>query len=247
MSMLPNLKRKRSNPATGETVKKPMPLPRLRIILLLLLLAASLALVAILSKRLVTTKSTLKVVEKQKQAAMVDATEPVDAKSESPKGVWYGLCTKDTVHSIADFREAVNSDPLLTKHFADLNWDKARMGRLERDTYAHLAYRKNERIWTTRRLVRLPKGDGYITDGNRWIRTYCCNDYVVGPVRPYDVMDTDLNRLVDRADNTSKEVPGIVPPNETVPVPEPATLLLTGAGLTFFGIFRRRRNHKINP
>jgi hypothetical protein len=244
MMNLPNLKRKRVNSENGEPAGRKFSL-NLRFVLLLLLFFALIAMITVLANRLFKTRTVLKTVEKQKQAAMVDATEPKDAKSESPTGVWYGLCPKNGIRSVEDFKRIVAGDPLLTAHFAGFDWDNAEMGSLEESIYAHLAYRKNGRIWTTRRRIRLPKGDGYITDGDRWVRTFCCNDYVASPDKPYDLIDTDLNRFVDRADNSSKKVEK-VPPGDNVPVPEPATLLMTGAGLTFFGLFRRNRNKNNN-
>lgn len=43
-----------------------------------------------------------------------------------------------------------------------------------------MAYRKNGKIHTSRRPIRLPKGDRYITDGTRMARLFCCNEYVLG-------------------------------------------------------------------
>lgn len=247
MTKFPIFKRKRVNPVSGEVVSRKSGLPRLRWILLLLLLVASVAFNIIFYNRLISSRDTLKAVEKQKQAAMVDATEPLTENSESPTGVWYGLCRKNSIKTIEDFKKTVETDPVLTKHFADFDWGNARIGKLDQDIFAHLAYRKNERIWTTRRLIRLPKGDGYLTDGNRWVRTFCCNDYVAGPQGPYDLIDTNLNRLVERADSTSRAVEGMKRDGGNVSIPEPATLFLTGAGLSFFGILRRKWKLKNKP
>lgn len=112
------------------------------------------------------------------QRVLMSVQEPPDASSEV-SGRWYGLCEKNSIHSINDFLETVESDGLLTEYFSDFDWKNARMGTLENAVWTHIAYRKYDKISTTRRIIRLPKGDGYITDGKRWLRTYCCNDYVL--------------------------------------------------------------------
>ncbi|GAM10707.1 hypothetical protein OR1_03000 [Geobacter sp. OR-1] len=113
-------------------------------------------------------------------AQPADEEEPADASSEIA-GKWYGLCKKNSIHSIEDFRKLVANDPVLAKHFAGFDWKNARLGRLEESLLTYVSYRKGSTIKQTRKPVRLPKGDRYITDGTRYIRTYCCNDYVIAP------------------------------------------------------------------
>jgi hypothetical protein len=110
------------------------------------------------------------------------------------------------------------------------------MGRLEEAVWAHLAYRKNDRISTTRRAIRLPKGDGYITDGKRSVRTYCCNDYVQAGAPP--------DELASAPEPPDSPVPPPVPPSTVVP--EPSPLVLMGAGIAILGMITwwRRRLHK---
>jgi hypothetical protein len=105
-----------------------------------------------------------------------EVNEPVNAASEIA-GRWYGLCAKNRIASIEDFHRIVDNDPVLARHFADFDWKNARMGHLEEALSVRVAYRKDDMIRTTRRAIRLPKGDGYITDGKTWVRTFCCNDY----------------------------------------------------------------------
>lgn len=111
------------------------------------------------------------------------APEPVSGSSPVERE-WLGLCEKNKIHSVTDFYDIVHADPLLTQHFADFNWNNATMGSLNKLIWTHLAYRKNGKIRVTGKIIRLPKGDGYITDGSRWVRTFCCNDYVLVPNDP---------------------------------------------------------------
>jgi hypothetical protein len=121
--------------------------------------------------------------------------EPADASSEIA-GKWYGLCKKNSIHSVEDFRKTVESDPVLAKHFSGFDWKNARMGRLEEPLLTYVSFRKGDIIRQTRKPVKLPKGDQYITDGNRYVRTYCGNDYVIAPAAPVSSIDDPPNESV---------------------------------------------------
>jgi hypothetical protein len=223
-----SIKRKRvegPNHLTDGT-GSPDPEKRKKILLFLLLLLLFLLLASnlFLFNRLMKSRVTIQ----QQQQVIVNVQEPPDESSEV-SGTWYGLCEKNSIHSISDFRRIVENDPVLKKHFADFEWDNAKMDRLDEAVWAHLAYRKNDRISTTRRAIRLPKGDGYITDGKRSVRTYCCNDYVQAGAPPEELSSAPFP-------------PPDVPP--TV-VPEPSPLVLMGAGIVILGIMTwwRRRMH----
>jgi|GEM_PF-741203 len=115
--------------------------------------------------------------------AKLKIQEPIDASS-TIGGKYYGLCPKNSVHSVEDFRKTVENDPTLAKHFSEFNWDNATIGKQESDVWTFVSYRKDNIIKRTSRAVKLPKGDSYITDGRHVVRTFCCNDYVIAPPPP---------------------------------------------------------------
>lgn len=102
--------------------------------------------------------------------------EPPDAGSEIA-GHWYGLCEKNKVHSIEDFKTIVQNDPLLTKHFANFDWSKATISKNAQPVFAYLSYRKGNTVFSTSKKIELPAGDPFIWDGSRKVRMFCCNDY----------------------------------------------------------------------
>ena len=132
--------------------------------------------------------------------------EPETATSEIA-GKWYGLCKKNSVKTIEDFRVVVGSDPVLTAHFADFDWVHAQSGKLDDAIWTSVSYRKGDAIAKTRKKIKLPKGDGYITDGKRRVRTYCCNDYVVDPP-PTEVQTAPLMEKVDSSVRRQEMVAG---------------------------------------
>jgi hypothetical protein len=111
-------------------------------------------------------------------------------------GKYYGLCRKNSIHSVGDFYDTVQNDPVLKAHFAGFNWAAARLGKQESELWTYVSYRKGEEIYRTSKPVKLPKGDGYVTDGTRIVRTFCCNDYVLATpsARPVERVDAPLRR-----------------------------------------------------
>lgn len=188
-------------------------------------------------------KSQLQPAQIENNVGLGEPREPVDASSEI-SGHWYGLCPKNSIKSIEDFKRIVDNDPLLSHHFADFQWENARTGRHENTIYTHVTYRKNEKIGVTKRVIKLPAGDRFITDGKRWVRMFCGNDYVQAGDRFTERSDTDLNRLIDRAENSSKAKKTS---KEDFPeaVPEAGTFLLFTAGLVGLALLNFLPQRKI--
>ncbi len=145
-------------------------------------------------------------------------------------GRWYGLCEKNSIKSIDDFRAAVSKDPALRIHYASFNWENARMARLEHTVMAYVYFRKDGQIFRKEKPIKLVAGDEYITDGDTRVRTHCCNSYVLAS-------ETEAEELVRPALYHSS-------------VPEPASVLFIGLGLAGLGagkfifrrdVFRRKR------
>lgn len=126
--------------------------------------------------------STVLVKNTNEKLVPVVSMEPEDASSEV-SGKWHGLCGKNSIKSVDDFRRTVQKDTRLALHYSGFDWSKAKIGNLEKPTLAFVSYRSNGdgMIQSPTKKVTLPKGDGYITDGKKWVRTYCCNDFVVAP------------------------------------------------------------------
>ncbi len=106
------------------------------------------------------------------------------------EGKWYGLCAKNSIHSVDDFHRTVSNDPVLKTHYADFRWENAKMGRLDQAVLAYVYFRKDDKISLTKKPIRLPAGDEYITDGYTRVRTFCCNNYTMVPAfnDPPDVL-----------------------------------------------------------
>lgn len=109
-----------------------------------------------------------------------EMTQIEDASSELA-GKWLGLCEKNSVNSVEDFQQAILRDEVLLSHYSDFDWQNARLGKQNEAVWAFVSHRKGDVIKKTAKPIRLPKGDGYITDGTHIARTYCCNDIILSP------------------------------------------------------------------
>ncbi|MDH4100828.1 MAG: hypothetical protein OEV28_09685, partial [Nitrospirota bacterium] len=125
--------------------------------------------------------------------SLAEVYEPGRAGGASERP-WYGLCAKNSINSVEDFRRTVEADPILAQHYADFDFDNARVEYLDKPMMAQVAFRKGDVIGYTKHKIMLPKGDRYITDGVRKVRTFCCNDILDGaPVSPKEPMVVELN------------------------------------------------------
>lgn len=124
----------------------------------------------------------------------------IDNASSELNGKWRGVCAKNSVQTVEDFRNIVENDPVLSIHFAGFNWEKAVLGQQAEETFMYVTHRKGAVIKQTSKPIRLPKGDGYITDGVRSARTYCCNDISLTP-------SAGIPNLTPSAGSPSKDIP----------------------------------------
>lgn len=179
------------------------------------------------------------------QSDLADLTKINDASSEI-NGKWRGVCKKNSIHSVEDFRRTVQNDPVLSKHFAGFNWEKAKLGKQDDERFVFVSHRKGDVIKKTSKPIRLPKGDGYITDGTQIARTFCCNDFTISPSAgvPKDetFSQTYMNRILPNSVIPPPSPPSYPPPPQPpAPVPEPGTMLLIGTGLIILSAACRRK------
>jgi hypothetical protein len=146
-----------------------------------------------------------------------DITEVEDASSEMD-GEWLGLCPKNSIKSVEDFQRAVFNDKVLLAHYSGFDWNNASLGKHDEEMLAFVSHRKGDVIKKTSKPIRLPKGDGYITDGTHTARTFCCNDIILSPSAgppPEDVVVGFSSGMPPMEDFTLDPLPLTLPP-ETV-------------------------------
>lgn len=183
----------------------------------------------------------------EKQTTINELSEINNPNSEY-QGSWVGLCKKQSIISVEDFKNIVQTDQTLLDYYYGFDWSQARIGNLKEDTLAYVAHRKNGIIGKTSKPIKLPKGDKYITDGIRTVRTYCCNDIVLTPsagtplVQSYFIPKELYGESVQNSQPeriyTVSEIdfnPGTIDePDHPSPIPEPGTFSLMYLGLLVF-------------
>ena len=171
--------------------------------------------------RVFLTLNNSKYVPKE-EVITVQIVEPENADSEI-SGQYYGLCAKNTVHTVEDFYKTVKKDPILTAHFSDFDWSIAKIGKQDEEIWTFVSYRKDAIIKRTSKPVKLPKGDLYITDGSRIVRTYCCNDYIAAPAPRIVaiVVPNTIEPPIERVDAPTRRYnKGIIPTIATDIIPQ---------------------------
>jgi hypothetical protein len=165
---------------------------------------------------------------------------PADSSFEK-EGQWYGLCRRDSIRSVEDFRRTVANDETLRVHFADFKWEKASIKQLEKPVFAYVYFRKADTVFRKAKPMGLPAGDEYITDGKTRVRTHCCNDYTEAPplvasdseFPPAPAEETPLPFAPSLAflSNNSEGTPGLIippPPTSSLPSTSAAAGFIVG-------------------
>ncbi|MGH9584582.1 MAG: hypothetical protein ACRD4O_16795, partial [Bryobacteraceae bacterium] len=78
-------------------------------------------------------------------------------------------------YSHAELRFADNHDPVVRKHYADFDVENVQLVTLASDRYEYASYRVKNRIYWTRKRLRLRKGEVLLTDGTHYARARCGN------------------------------------------------------------------------
>jgi hypothetical protein len=84
-------------------------------------------------------------------------------------------------HDSNELREAIRRDRAVARHYAAFNLHKARIVELKSPRLVYLSYRLGDKIFWTRKQIKLREGERIITDGDIAARTRCANQVSVLP------------------------------------------------------------------
>jgi hypothetical protein len=79
------------------------------------------------------------------------------------------------VENIRELKWAAEHDPVVGAHYAGFDYARAHVVRLLEARSVYVSYRIGNRVYWTRRRVKLKKGETLITDGKMTARTRCAN------------------------------------------------------------------------
>lgn len=161
-------------------------------------------------------------------------------------GKWRGLCQKNSIQSIDDFKHLITIDPILQKHFIKLNQEQLEIKKTSHSIKATVYHRLGDLLAPTSKPINIPAGDLFITDGTIKVRMQCCNDYIELPptsagasMPPQLIIYPEIEVLSfpgnnNLAPSNYEKEQNIISNdnNDTITsVPEPSTMLMFGIGL----------------
>ena len=75
-------------------------------------------------------------------------------------------------------------DSVVAAHFSDFSGSRSRIVELKADKAAYVSYRINDKVYWTKKKVRLEKGEKLMTDGVNYARARCGNQDLRGVPGP---------------------------------------------------------------
>lgn len=132
------------------------------------------------------------------------------------------------LRSAVELRQAVLRDRVVANHYAGFDVSRARIENLTEAREVYVSYRIDERVYWTRKRLRLSKGETIVTDGVNSARTRCGNRIADSPQRPFGAEEPSEEAL-DSGWSAAEATPltedfhilgrdrigrGVVPPND---------------------------------
>lgn len=130
------------------------------------------------------------------------------------------------VENSAEMAEAMGKDPVVKAHYAGLQPAAFRPERLANDQQGYVSYRVRDKVYWSRRLMTLKKGETVLSDGTSLLRARCGNRIALTPQEPTLAEANEPPETVLNSWQDSAVLAGIPPVPEASLVA--GTLLLPG-------------------
>jgi hypothetical protein len=99
-------------------------------------------------------------------------------------------------YSNAELKYADQEDPVVKEHYADFNVKKAQMVLLTEDRFQYASYRKLNRVYWTKKKLKIKKGEVLLTDGKNYARARCGNRLSDKPQTPVSDQEPSVKALL---------------------------------------------------
>jgi hypothetical protein len=113
-----------------------------------------------------------------------DAEAGSQAPHRSAKPVYRYSVVRGGVHSRTDVIREMRRDPVVETHYAGIAVDRLRAVVLQEESIRYVSFRKDDRVYWTRRPVSVPRGEALLSAGQTEIRARCGNRLAVTPQSP---------------------------------------------------------------
>ena len=157
------------------------------------------------------------------------------------RGVYPYSVVPGGVEKLDDLRRATQHDYVVWQHYARFQYEHARLVRATEARQVYLSYRLRDRIFWTRKRVRLHVGELLLTDGNITARAKCGNQVSETPkpdVSEEEPAEDVFDRPVAALEPRAPALPirsSLVPPSlpGVNPLPPQGPQVFTGGGFIF--------------
>jgi hypothetical protein len=99
----------------------------------------------------------------------------ITLRGQQVRPIFNGSVVPGGVYSLEELRRAIDRDPVVARHYADVNLDEMRVETLAAGRAVYVSYRRGDRVHWTRERVWLKPGETVLTDGTTMIRARCGN------------------------------------------------------------------------
>jgi PEP-CTERM motif len=107
--------------------------------------------------------------------SLVERRPPSKPNPSSGRVVYPNSVIRGGVRNPEEFKAALLKDSVVAAHFSDFSGPKSRIVELKADKAAYVSYRINDKVYWTKKKVRLAKGERLLTDGTNYARARCGN------------------------------------------------------------------------
>ena len=113
---------------------------------------------------------------------------------------------------------AIKEDKVVSEHYAGLIPARFRAEKLQADRQGYVSYRVRDKIFWTKRMMTLKKGEMVLTDGSTMLRGRCGNLVSASPMEPVAAPGSEPEEAVLDSFQESRLLAGIPPVPESSPV-----------------------------
>ena len=145
--------------------------------------------------------------------------------SDADRAVYQDSIVPGGVRSAAEVMRAMDRDPVVAAHYANVDPIALRRAQLEAPALAHVSYRIGDQVYFTAKKLRLKAGEPVLTDGQTTIREKCGNIISVQPIAPTspkeppaDQLDVVVAPAAPPAQVTARGTPAFNVPSTAVPL-----------------------------
>ena len=107
--------------------------------------------------------------------SLISSMPPTAAANQHGRPVYRYSVIPGGVQDPAELQRVSAQDRIVAAHFAGFDYRRARVVRLQQAREVYLSYRVRDRVFWTRKKVRLAAGEKVISDGKITARTRCAN------------------------------------------------------------------------